>query len=192
MIQAILSILPVDFSLPILIAQHLHNTDDGRFAQHLSQVVSLPVVESSDKQPIQPGQIYTAPANYHMLVERDRSIALSVDAKINWSRPSIDVLFESAARVWGERLISVLLTGANSDGAKGTETVKRYRGTTIAQDPATAEYPAMPQSAIDTEFVDEILCPEAIGQRLKEIGFPGAAGARSSSGENANRGRNHD
>ncbi len=165
----IFSVLPPDFTLPVLVVQHLHYTDDGRFAEHLARVTPLPVVEPCDKERIEPGRVYIAPANYHMAVERDESIALSVDEKINWSRPSIDVLFESAARVWSRDLIAIILSGANFDGAKGMQAVKQFGGTMIAQDPKTAEHAAMPQAAIDVAGIKTILQPKSIGQRLAEM-----------------------
>ena len=116
-----------------------------------------------------------APANYHMLVEKDGAIALTVDERVNWSRPSIDVLFESAARVWGKSLIAVILTGANADGAKGMQAVWKAGGHTIAQDPASARIPVMPQAAIDTGAVDEVLRLEEIGPRLADLGANGCS-----------------
>lgn len=101
-----------------------------------------------DKQPIKEGHAYVAPANYHMLVERNKTVSLSVDGKINWSRPSIDVLFESAAYVYGERLVAVILSGASGDGAEGMRIVKEYGGITVAQSPESAEFPVMQQTAI--------------------------------------------
>ncbi len=168
--SAILSPLPPGFSLPILVVQHLRPDDDGLFAWHLANTTRLPVIEPCDKQQIERGHVYVAPANYHMLVEQSGTIALSVEEKVNWSRPSIDVLFESAALAWGERVIAILLSGANGDGAAGMLTIKESGGLTIAQDPTTAEYPVMPQAAIDRGAVDEILSLEEIGQRLVELG----------------------
>jgi two-component system chemotaxis response regulator CheB len=167
---AVLAALPADFALPILLVQHLHPNDEGSFALHLASVARLPVIEPCDKELIERGQVYTAPADYHMLVERNGTIALSTEEKVHWSRPSIDVLFESAARALGERVIAVLLSGASVDGAAGIRAVKAAGGLTIAQDPATAEYPLMPRAAIDTGAVDEVLTVEEIGRRLAELG----------------------
>lgn len=165
----ILPRLPVDFGLPVLVVQHLHPADEGDFARHIAGMTALTVVEPCDKEPILPGCVYVAPANYHMLVERSRTIALTVDERINWSRPSIDVLFESAAGVWKGGLIAAILSGANADGAKGMQQVKRSGGRTIAQDPKSAESPAMPQAAIDAGAVDEVLRADEIGRRLVEL-----------------------
>lgn len=169
-LEIILSALPEDFALPVLVVQHLHPSDDGSFARHLAGTTRLPVVEPCDKERIERGRVYVAPANYHLLVERNGTISLSVDERVNWSRPSIDVLFESAARAWGDAVIAVILSGANADGAKGMPAVKDAGGLTIAQDPASAESAVMPQTAIDTGEVDEVLRAEEIGPRLVELG----------------------
>ena len=166
----ILAILPPDFALPVLVVQHLHSSDEGSLARHLARATRMRVVEPCDKQHIDRGCVYVAPANYHMLVERRGTIALSVGERVNWSRPSIDVLFESATLAWGESVIAVILSGANADGMEGMRSVRQAGGLTIAQDPATAETPYMPQAAIDGGVVDEVLQPENIGLRLIELG----------------------
>lgn len=165
----ILSVLPPDYALSVLLVQHLHPDDDGAFARRLASVARRPVIEPCDKERIERGQVYTAPANYHMLVEGNGTIALSTDAKIHWSRPSIDVLFESAALAYGKRVLAVILSGASVDGAAGIRAVKAAGGRTIAQDPATSEFPLMPRAAIDTGAVDEVLTGEEIGRRLSEL-----------------------
>lgn len=169
-LEVILSALPADFAPPILIVEHLHASDDGAFARHLERITVLPVIEPCDKALIMGGRIYTAPANYHLLVERDKTISLSVSEKVNWSRPSIDVLFESAARVWCDALVAVILSGASADGARGFVAVKAAGGRTLAQDPASAPIPFMPQAAIATGAVDDILTPADIARRLIELG----------------------
>ena len=127
--------------VPVLVVQHVHRDDDGRFAAHLDAQLELNVCEAQDKVVARPGNVYLAPADYHLLVERSGRLALSIDPKVNWSRPSIDVLFESAAHVWGEALAAVLLSGASADGAKGMRAVKDAGGGTMAQDPTEAEDP---------------------------------------------------
>jgi two-component system chemotaxis response regulator CheB len=166
----ILSRLPADYALPILLVQHLHPGDDGGFAEHLDRELELRVVTPSDKQKIESGHVYVAAANYHMLVERNGSIALSTEGRVNWSRPSIDVLFDSAAHAWGEKVIAILLSGASSDGTEGMRTVKALGGLTVVQDPVTAEHPVMPQSAINACVPDRVLPPESIGELLVEAG----------------------
>ena len=168
-LTAIFAALPADFELPVLVVQHLHPSDDGAFARHLARVTRLTVVEPCDKERIERGRVYAAPASYHMLVDRNGSISLSVDEKVNWSRPSIDVLFESAAIALGEAVVAVLLSGASVDGAEGMHAVREAGGLTIAQDPEDAEYPLMPQSAIDVQAADKVLQAEEIGRLLAEL-----------------------
>ena len=156
-LKIILSKLPGDFPLSILIVQHLHPIQDGFYIKYFSEMCNLRVKEAEEKENIQSGTIYFAPPNYHLLVEEDRSISLSNEEKVNYSRPSIDMLFESASDVYKSELIGIILTGANNDGTQGMRIIKENSGLTIVQDPATAEYPVMPQSAIDTVGVDYIL-----------------------------------
>ncbi|MBU1564729.1 MAG: chemotaxis protein CheB [Proteobacteria bacterium] len=161
--------LPKKFSLPIIVVCHLHPCDEGGLIEVFTRHAPLIVKEVADKELIQAGHIYFPPANYHLLVERDRTFALSIDAKVNYSRPSIDVFFESAAAVWGDELIGIILTGANKDGAAGIQVIKKHGGLTIAQDPREAAYPAMVQAAIDTGDVDQILCTEEICKFLQML-----------------------
>ena len=169
---AVLSCLPADYRLPVLAVQHVHPSDEGGVAALLNRRIALEVGQPCDKEEIRPGHVYIAPANYHMLVEPNGTIAYSVDERVNWSRPSIDVVFESAARVWGARLIGVILTGANSDGAAGMRMIGERGGLLIAQDPATAERPEMPRSAIEEAEIDLILPPDEIGAALLGLGRP--------------------
>jgi two-component system chemotaxis response regulator CheB len=157
------------------VAQHLHRSDRGGFARHLDRRIGLAVAEAHDKEEVRGGRVYVAPANYHMLVERDGTLALSVDGQVNWSRPSIDVLFESAARVWGPGLIGIVLSGANHDGAAGMRLIADAGGLAVAQDPATAERPEMPRAAIEEAGVETVLAPAAIGELLRELGGAGEA-----------------
>ncbi|MEO7591743.1 MAG: chemotaxis protein CheB, partial [Byssovorax sp.] len=115
-----------------------------------------------DKLWIKPGIVYVAPANYHLLIEHQGSFALSVDEQVNFSRPSIDVMFESAACAFGAGLVGILLSGANQDGANGLQVIKSMGGLTIAQDPQTAAYPRMPQAAVDRRAASKVLSPEGI------------------------------
>lgn len=169
-LSTVLEVLREDFGLPILIAQHLHPTDSGYLAVHLDGLSALVVKEARDKEPVMVGHVYLAPANYHLLVEKDETLSLSVDEKVNWARPSIDVLFESAARAWGQMLVGVILSGANNDGADGTRLIKKFGGLTIAQDPRSAEHPVMPQAAIDSDSVEMVLWPKEIADLLVQLG----------------------
>ena len=149
--------LPTLFSLPIILVQHLHKDQDGTLARFYNDRALLKVEEAEEKEDILPGHIYVAPPDYHLLVERDETFSLSADEKVNYSRPSIDVLFESAADVYGAELIGVLLTGANHDGARGLQRIKEHGGLTLVEDPATAKFPEMPRSALACTGVDYIL-----------------------------------
>lgn len=159
---ALLSVLPPDYQLPILVCAHLHVSDDGVYARQLDAHSALTVIEVCDKQPIEPGVVHVAPANYHLLVERSRTLALSTTAKVHWARPSIDVLFESAAHVFTTSLVGILLSGANDDGAAGLCIIRDLGGLTIVQDPATAEQPEMPRAAIERRAAGRVLSPPEI------------------------------
>lgn len=163
------SVLPGNFSIPVMVTQHLHPDDDGSLAEILSLKSFLKIVEATDKMPITPGTVYLAPPNYHLLIERNGTLALSKDQKTNYSRPSIDVMFETAAYAYGDELIGIILTGANNDGSAGISLIKDFGGLTIAQDPATAEFPAMPEFTIATGKIDKIFSLEEISKYLKSI-----------------------
>jgi len=165
-LSEILPRLPKTLSQAVVVVQHLHPESGEYMVEFLRQHCALPVKEAEDKEPIKPGVIYVATAKYHLLIERDRSFSLSVDDKVNYSRPSIDVLFESAAKTYGPRLIGIVLTGANADGAAGLATIKACGGLTIVQDPATAEVPFMPQAALAATMVDHTLDLAGISQLL--------------------------
>ncbi|MTJ82325.1 MAG: chemotaxis protein CheB [Telmatospirillum sp.] len=165
-LSVILAGVPASFTPPVLIVQHLHAEDGGMFAEHLAAVSPLPVVEACDKMSVAGGRVHLAPANYHLLAEDRTTLSLSVDPPVNHSRPSIDVLFESAARVWGGALVAVLTSGASSDGTAGLKAIKAAGGYTIVQDPASADCVAMPVAAIAAGVADEILVPARIAGRL--------------------------
>ena len=168
-LQSILPKLSQGYPRPIIIVQHLSlETDDG-FVDYFKNCCALSVCEAIDKAEIGPGVIYFAPAGYHLLVEENKTFSLSVDAPINFSRPSIDVLFESAADAYGNSLVGVVLTGANADGSQGLRRIKDRGGLTVVQDPKTAYAEAMPQAAIQATSVDYILNLEEIGAFLQGI-----------------------
>jgi two-component system, chemotaxis family, protein-glutamate methylesterase/glutaminase len=139
--------LPPNFGLPLVIAQHRHKDSDGALRDALQDQTALPVYEAEDKQPIQAGCVYLAPADYHLLVELG-SLALSTEAPVHHARPSIDVLFESAADAYGAAAVGVILTGASADGAHGLAVIKQRGGFAIVQEPATAECRVMPDAAL--------------------------------------------
>ena len=161
--------LPDRFPLPVIVVQHVPATAHRYKYTHFNNKCTLTIKEADEKEEIRPGFIYFAAPDYHLLIERDETFSLSIDARVNYSRPSIDVLFESAVYVWSSGLIGILLTGASSDGAHGMRLIKEHGGLTIAQDPATAEHPVMPKAAIDAAAADKILPIEGIGEFLSKL-----------------------
>jgi two-component system, chemotaxis family, protein-glutamate methylesterase/glutaminase len=155
-LEIVLGNIPIDLNLPIVIVQHRHKDSNSTLRDILQQYGPLPVHEVEDKDEILPGTVYLAPADYHLLVEAGY-FGLSCDEPVCFARPSIDVLFESAANVYGEQAIGVILTGANNDGSFGLQRVKARGGFTIVQEPSTAECSVMPKAAISTVAVDWIL-----------------------------------
>lgn len=125
--------------------------------------------EAEDGENIQPGIVYIAPANYHLLVEKDRNLSLSVDRQVNYSRPAIDVLFETASWAYQKTLVGILLTGASNDGSLGLRSIQEQGGMTVVQDPSTAVAPFMPQSALDLIKVDHLLSLEKISTLLRNL-----------------------
>lgn len=144
----LLTELPAGFSLPIVVVVHLPARRASLLPALFAQRCSLPVREPEDKQPVEPG-IWFAPPDYHLLVEVDHTFALSIDQPVRFSRPSIDVLFESAARAYGARLLGVVLTGANDDGAAGARAIRKLGGVLAVQSPETALASEMPRAAIE-------------------------------------------
>ena len=167
-LRALLAPLPRSLTAALAVAQHrAADSADGMMATVLATETALEVDDAEDKLEMRPGRVYLAPPDYHLLVEPD-AFALSVDEHVQSSRPSIDVLFESAADSFGERVIAVVLTGANEDGAAGVARVRARGGLTLAQDPATAERPEMPAAAIATGAVDQVLSLAGIAAVVAE------------------------
>jgi two-component system chemotaxis response regulator CheB len=159
----ILSALPKDFSLAVVVCLHLPEHRKSVLPELIARYAKIPAKEAEDKEPIQAGQIYTAPEGYHLLIEQGGTFSLSTEDPVNFSRPSIDVLLESATHAYGERLVGILLTGANPDGAEGMKQIQSRGGLTIVQDPSTASSPQMPEAAIRINQPDFILTPREIG-----------------------------
>jgi two-component system, chemotaxis family, protein-glutamate methylesterase/glutaminase len=155
-LKVLLSGLPHGFPVPIVIVQHRGKTADDAFASLLNKDTPLSVSEPNDKEALEPGHVYIAPSDYHLLVEPG-SLALSTDAPVNYARPSIDVLFESAAEAYGSAVIGVILTGANADGVHGAARITERGGVIIVQDPTTAEASAMPEAAIAASAFSHIV-----------------------------------
>lgn len=165
----ILSRLPAEFPVPILAVQHLSPVSENYLVKHLDSICSLRIKEADEKEQIRKGTAYFAPPNYHLLVEEDSSLSLSVEPRVNYSRPSIDVLFESAAIAFGSHLIGVILTGANNDGSKGLMKIKEAGGIAIVQSPATAYVDSMPIAAIEKSDPQFIMSLSEIAQKLIEL-----------------------
>lgn len=147
-LKILFSILPADFNIPIIIVQHIGPRSDSQWIQILNEKSKIEIKEADEKEKIKKGIVYIAPPNYHLLIEKNKTFSLSIDERVNYARPSIDVLFESAAEAYKSTLIGIILTGANHDGAKGIKCIKEYGGLVIIQDPDTAESVYMPRSAI--------------------------------------------
>lgn len=150
-VEALLTLLtglPGHFRLPIVAVLHLPPDRESRLAEIFQQRLPMAVREACDKEPITPGTVYFAGSGYHLLVETDHSFSLSCEAPVHYSRPSIDVLMESAADAWGAALAGILLTGANYDGAAGLAKIRQQGGITVVQDPAEAQVATMPEAAI--------------------------------------------
>jgi two-component system chemotaxis response regulator CheB len=168
-VEIVLGSLPPDFAAPVVIAQHRQvDSADGMLSRLLDARCSLTVCEAEDKQALDPGNVLVAPPDYHLLVEIG-TVALSVDAPLNYSRPSIDVLFSSAADAYGERVVGVVLTGANSDGALGLAQIAGRGGVAIVQDPATAARREMPAAALAATPEARVLALEQIGPALVQL-----------------------
>jgi two-component system chemotaxis response regulator CheB len=161
--------LPADFPIPILVVQHLAPESGDGLACILDAIGSLRVKEADAGEIPQPGMVYLAPANYHLMVEPDGHLNLSVDPPENWARPSVDVLFETAAEAFGPRLVGILLTGAGNDGSQGLLAIQQRGGRTLVQDPADAVADSMPRSALDLLKPDAVLPLQALGPHLLRL-----------------------
>jgi two-component system chemotaxis response regulator CheB len=161
-LSAILPPLPATFPYPIFVIVHLPPKKRSVLAAIFDLKCQLRAIEAEDKEPIEAGTIYFAPPDYHLLLEGRTHVALSSEEEVLFSRPSIDVAFESAAEAWGPQLTAVVLTGANQDGARGLAAVLRSGGTTIIQDPSEAYAQAMPEAAMRA-------CPSANILNLSKI-----------------------
>jgi two-component system chemotaxis response regulator CheB len=178
-LEVILQALPRDFTLPLLIVQHIDRDAGAGLAHLLDARCALKVKEADDQDEIAPGTAYIAPANYHLLVENRERLTLSVDPPVNFARPSIDVLFESAADVFGPSLIGIVLTGANADGSEGLKRVKTRGGLAIVQEPTDAEAAQMPRAAIEATKVDHVKPLGEIAALLERLAAATATAERT-------------
>lgn len=166
---ALLPALPADLAAPVLLVLHLPARRPSLLGEVLAARTRLRVKEAEDKEPLAPGTLYLACPDYHLLVERDRRLALSVDDPVHFSRPSIDVLFESAADAFGPALVGVLLSGANEDGAAGLARIAARGGRALAQTPETAQVPTMPEAGLRRAAPCAALSPAALGAHLTNL-----------------------
>lgn len=169
LVLKMLSNLRADFDLPIIICMHRLKHIRSGLAENLDLKSSLKVIEPMDKERIEKGKVYLAPSNYHMYVEFDGSVSLSVEDMNLHCRPSIDYTLSSAAATYREKMVGIILTGANEDGAKGMKDIADKKGFTIVQDPATAEVPTMPKAALRVMKPNLILSPEGITDFLNKL-----------------------
>ncbi|HTB51837.1 MAG TPA: chemotaxis protein CheB [Ferruginibacter sp.] len=164
-LDAILKIFPkvnAHFSTPVIVVMHRNIASDSMLEEVLSFRTHLKVKEAEEKETISPGHMYIAPPDYHLLIEKDRTLSLDYSEKINFSRPSIDISFESAADIYGASLVCIVLSGANADGAKGAAYANKLGSKIIIQDPLTAIVPFMPEQAIEHTSKNNVLSIEGI------------------------------
>ncbi len=168
-LATVLSPLPKDFPLPIIIVQHLHPNSNSYLSRILQHHTQLQVKQADEKELILNSWVYIAPPGYHLLIEENRTFSLSIDKPVKYARPSVDVLFETAAYAYQEHLIGIILTGANNDGCDGVKKIKNMGGYIIVQDPKTAVASSMPEAAIGSTTVDKILPLFKIGEYLLQL-----------------------
>jgi two-component system, chemotaxis family, protein-glutamate methylesterase/glutaminase len=169
MVLKIIPLLKKEMNLAVIVIFHRRVSEDTTLIDLFSERTVFKVKEADEKEMILPGTIYFAPPDYHLLIERDFTLSLDVSEKINYSRPSIDVTFESAAELYRDRLGCILLSGANADGVEGLRKAKMFGATIIVQDPACAEVPYMPQVAVNKVPVDLLLDDTNLVKIFKSI-----------------------
>lgn len=168
-VRSILSSIPADFSLPLVMCLHRLRDVRSGFAESLNISSNLPVREAQDKDLLQPGQVYLSPANYHLYIEPDKSIALSTQEEIHYSRPSIDLTFETSGFSLGSAMAGILLSGTNRDGAKGLFSAFRKGAYTVVQDPANAQFGIMPAEALTYFKPHRILTDNEISEFINSL-----------------------
>ena len=161
--------IPEDYPYPFMVVVHIPANKDSLLSELLQDRSKIKITEAVDKEYIQPGQAYIAPPDYHLLVEKNYTLALSSEPPVHFSRPAIDVLFETAADAYSENLTAVVLTGANQDGAAGAKIVEQFGGRVIIQDPDTAEVSVMPEAAAKACKNPHILTLENIQKYILEL-----------------------
>ena len=165
----IIAALPINMQSTVLVILHRKNTSDSPLVNIFASRTKLPVKEVEDKEALLPGTIYLAPPDYHLLIEDAQNFSLDCSEKIHYSRPSIDVTFESAGETFGAQCAGVLLSGANADGAQGLKAIRQQGGFTIAQDPSTAEVGFMPQQAILIDAAASIITTDNLPSFISNL-----------------------
>ena len=177
-VSTVLAGLPEGFHLPIVIAQHRATVPPagGDLRELWQRHTSLVVSDAEDKGPIVPGHVYVAPADYHLMIEAPDLLALSTDGPVLWARPSVDVLFETAAEAYGDGVIGVILTGASADGSQGLRAIRARGGCALVQEPSSAECDVMPRAALAATSVNHVLGLRDLGRMLRALaGVPAVA-----------------
>jgi len=171
-LTVLLQVLPQlhnDLSFPIVIVLHRKPYPESVLNDLLANCTALEVHEAEDKMTIKPGAIYIVPPDYHLLFENQELVSLDFSEKLNYSRPSIDITFQSAGEIFLHRTVAILLSGANADGVNGLREIKQYQGTVIVQDPKTADIDYMPRQAILNVEIDEVLAPGQIATFINQL-----------------------
>lgn len=172
-VEALIQLLPAlaaDAGVAVFVVLHLPRDRPSLLVDIFAPLCALSVQEAEDKLPVSPGNIYFAPPDYHLLIDNGPSLLLSVDDPVYFARPSIDVLLESAADIYGRRLLGIILTGANADGADGLKAVHDAGGFTVVQDPEAAAASLMPDAARKSHPVDAVLSLDEISHLLRQLG----------------------
>lgn len=167
----LLASLPAHWPLSLSVVLHLHPEQDEAIIAHYARLCPLVVKEAEDKEAVLPGRVYFAPPDYHLLMERDHTFSLSREEKVQHARPSIDVLFETAAEAYGEGLAGVILSGANADGARGLARIKELGGLAVVQEPGEAQHATMPLAAIAAATPHAVLGLEKIALLLRGLAY---------------------
>ena len=167
--KSIFSALPASFRIPIIVVQHMSPNSDSQWISAVKKNFSLEFKEADEKEEILEGHIYIAPPNYHLLIEKDHTFSLSVDEKVSYARPSIDVLFETAAMAYNRSLVGIVMTGSNHDGSAGLKAIKDCGGLCVVEDPATAASSFMPNSAMKAAAPQYVLPIKKIIDLLIEL-----------------------
>src|SRR5450830_462967 len=168
-LMTVFGALTTRFKLPVVIVLHMPDGHRSQLAEVFGRRLALPVKEADDKESIVPGTLYFAAPGYHLSIEQDRSFSFSREERVHYSRPSIDYLFASAADAYDSRLMGILLTGANQDGAAGLVQIQRQGGLTVVQDPSDARVATMPEAALALHQPDYLLSLQGIGRLLVEL-----------------------